>query len=95
MLHPSFPAATCTGGKEWQDCGTACPLTCDNYENPQTICTLECVSDCFCPEGKVDVNGVCVNPSACPGGFDITFVFVVLAHFSLLTLRDRSQSVLI
>ena len=55
----------CTGGKEWQECGTACPLTCDNYDNPPFACTLQCVQGCFCPSGKVDLNGVCVEPHMC------------------------------
>ena len=48
------------------DCGTACPSTCDNYDVP-VACTLQCVSGCFCPPGKVDVDGVCVDPSMCSG----------------------------
>ena len=62
-LHPP---ATCPGGKEWQDCGTLCPLTCDNY-NFTSSCPDQCVPGCFCPEGTVDFNGVCVDPSICPG----------------------------
>ena len=57
---------TCSGGKEQNECGSACPLTCDNYENPP-FCTRQCVSGCFCPEGKVDLNGVCVNKTTCAG----------------------------
>ena len=62
-LHPP---ATCPGGKEWQDCGTLCPLTCDNY-NFTLSCPDQCVPGCFCPKGTVDFNGVCVDPSICPG----------------------------
>ena len=60
--------ATCSGGKEWQDCGTACPLTCYNY-NSTFSCISLCVPGCFCPQGTVDHNGECVNPSQCPGKF--------------------------
>ena len=56
----------CTGGKEWQECGTACPLTCDNYNTP-LVCTLQCVVGCFCPNGKVELDGACVEPSMCSG----------------------------
>jgi len=56
----------CSGGKEWQDCGTACPPTCYNY-NSTFSCIPLCVSSCFCPQGTVDHNGECVNPSQCPG----------------------------
>ena len=56
----------CTGGKEWQECGTACPLTCDNHDEPQT-CTFQCVQGCFCPGGTVEHNGTCVTTDQCPG----------------------------
>lgn len=60
-------SANCTGGKEWQECGTACPLTCDNYDT-DFACTKQCVEGCFCPEGKVELDGICVDPSKCSGG---------------------------
>ena len=55
----------CTGGKEWQECGTACPLTCDNYNTP-LACTEQCVEGCFCPEGTVLHEEECVAISDCP-----------------------------
>ena len=76
-----FSSATCSGGKEWQDCGTACPPTCDNY-NTTIICTTQCVSGCFCPEGMVDHNGECVDPSACPGMPTEVYLYPFL-HFTL------------
>ena len=65
-LSNSAPTENCTGGKEWQDCGSACPRTCDNYEQ-DIACTLQCVQGCFCPEGKVELDGTCVEPSMCSG----------------------------
>ena len=60
-----FLCVDCTGGKEWQECGTACPLTCDNYDELQ-ICTLQCVQGCFCPGGTVERNGTtCVTTDQC------------------------------
>ena len=79
LLHVCLPPANCTGGKEWNTCGTACPLTCDNYET-DIACTRQCVQDCFCPEGKVDLNGVCVEPSICSGGFGICLIFFRYAY---------------
>ena len=32
----------CTGGKELQECASACPLTCANYASPP----LECIQPC-------------------------------------------------
>ena len=74
----------CTGGKEWLECGTACPLTCDNYDNPPFACTLQCVQGCFCPAGKVDLNGVCVESSTCAGGLSSNdFILHVTEYFLL------------
>jgi hypothetical protein len=33
---PGDTDTVCTGEKEWQDCGTACPLTCDNHDTLRT-----------------------------------------------------------
>ena len=47
-------------------CGSACPLTCANKDNPPD-CIQECVQGCFCPTGMVtNAQGTCVSPSACP-----------------------------
>ena len=63
--HP--PTPTCTSGKVFQSCGTACPRTCDNYQQAFLPCTRQCVIGCFCPEGMVEMGDTCVPPSECPG----------------------------
>ncbi|KAK0074420.1 hypothetical protein PV325_008384 [Microctonus aethiopoides] len=35
-------------GEIFMECGTACPATCDNY-NENGGCSMQCVSGCFCP----------------------------------------------
>lgn len=51
-------------GEVYQDCGTACPTTCENKNN--TVCTRQCVSGCFCTAGKVRRNdGECVDEQSC------------------------------
>ena len=85
----SLPPA-CSGGKEWQDCGTACPLTCDNYGTPVT-CTEQCVSGCFCPQGMVDLNGVCVDPASCGGLTPLQLSsHLLLSFLPLLSLLSMS-----
>ena len=84
ILSPFSHADMCSGGKVWSDCGTACPTTCDNY-NTTVVCTLQCVRGCFCPQGKVDLNGVCVNSSMCSGQYLYTIIilcksFVVIVY---------------
>ncbi|KFM75510.1 Tissue factor pathway inhibitor, partial [Stegodyphus mimosarum] len=57
----------CGENQEYQECGTACPLTCNNYENPPKICPLMCISGCHCVKGFVKTNdGRCVKPEHCP-----------------------------
>ncbi|XP_025015942.1 von Willebrand factor-like [Tetranychus urticae] len=53
----------CTKPKVFSTCGSACPPTCDN---PNPICTLQCVKGCFCPKGTLlNRSGECVKN--CPG----------------------------
>ncbi|KAG5679449.1 hypothetical protein PVAND_009014 [Polypedilum vanderplanki] len=61
------PPPTCSKAHEvYTDCGTACPLTCDNKDSQQ-ICTMQCVAGCFCEAGYVrDNNGDCILPEKCP-----------------------------
>ena len=67
-LPPSQPTLpSCTNGKVFQTCGTACPRTCDNYQQEFLPCTRQCVADCFCPSGLVEMGDRCVSPSECPG----------------------------
>ena len=68
---------SCSGGKEWQECASVCPLTCDNYDGAPVDCGLPCMEGCVCPEGKVELDGVCVNPSTCGGNFSVNVHFSV------------------
>nr|ADY39579.1 hypothetical protein [Hottentotta judaicus] len=52
--------------EEYQECGTARPITCANYHNPPTGCTEQCVSDCFCKNGYYRAsNRACVLLKDC------------------------------
>jgi hypothetical protein len=55
----------CTGGREWQECGTACPLSCSNYTT-EVVCTVQCVQGCFCPYGSYIHEDGCVPITECP-----------------------------
>ena len=59
--------SACSGGMEWQECATACPLTCDTYATAPVDCTLPCTEGCVCFHGMVKLDGVCVDPSTCAG----------------------------
>ena len=53
----------CPAGQEYKGCGSACPRTCD--QTPK-ICTSQCVQGCFCSEGTVLHNNICIPPYECP-----------------------------
>ena len=64
-----YTAVDCPGGLEYQECGSACPVTCENHANPP-VCLDICVDGCFCPPGQVLLNStstVCVAVEDCPG----------------------------
>ncbi|XP_065159929.1 mucin-6-like isoform X2 [Atheta coriaria] len=62
------PVPECNDPKrEYDECGTACPPTCQNLNETSVICTDQCVSGCFCKYPYVeDDNGECVDPCECP-----------------------------
>ena len=64
MTMPPTPG--CINGKVYTTCGTACPLTCGNYQDQPSGCTLQCVIGCVCPSGMVEYEDGCVAPSDCP-----------------------------
>lgn len=49
----SYFLEKCFENENFLDCGSSCPDTCDNYKNPNRICTLQCVQGCFCKAGLV------------------------------------------
>ena len=67
--------SVCTNGMIFSDCGTACPLTCKNKDNPPG-CIEVCVEGCFCPKNLVVLEGGCVLPENCPNEGNYTVVHV-------------------
>ena len=56
----------CGPNETYNNCGTACPDTCENYQDPGRICTEQCVAGCFCEKGLVrNKLGKCVKPEQC------------------------------
>jgi hypothetical protein len=60
---PSASPPICTGGREWNQCGSACTPSCEDL-NP--VCILMCVARCQCPFGEVEHAGSCVPSTTCP-----------------------------
>jgi len=55
----------------YDDCGTACPETCTNYElirSGKVVCPDVCKAGCFCKKGLVrdDATKKCVATTECP-----------------------------
>ncbi|XP_076335267.1 von Willebrand factor-like [Tachypleus tridentatus] len=52
----------CMGGLQWYDCAP-CPTTCEDDE-----CDTDelCIPGCFCPEGMVRHNDMCIEMEDCP-----------------------------
>ncbi|XP_071788249.1 uncharacterized protein [Asterias amurensis] len=61
------PDVECRDGKIYQECGTACPMTCENVRSDELIgCPAICIQGCFCPPGSVlDSDGMCVKQRQC------------------------------
>ena len=60
-----FSAVECSEGMVYQQCGPACPQTCDNRRRSE--CIGGCVDGCFCPSGQVLSNGQCIDQANCSG----------------------------
>ena len=66
----------CSENEEYQTCGTACPLTCEDLRfpvpKPPKFCILVCKVGCFCKAGFYRAaDGSCVPPSECCGENEI------------------------
>ncbi|KXJ81878.1 hypothetical protein RP20_CCG017355 [Aedes albopictus] len=64
------PAKQCPSREIYNECGTACPATCDSIKRNDgpKICTANCVIGCFCDRGYVrnTNSGRCVVAEDCP-----------------------------
>ncbi|XP_055604409.1 von Willebrand factor-like [Uranotaenia lowii] len=59
---------SCGPFQDYSDCGTACPMTCNEYfTNPgDKVCPAVCVAGCFCKPGYIlNHLGKCVKPIKC------------------------------
>ena len=68
----------CPADMIYQQCGEACPKTCDTDENNR--CVGGCVEGCFCPSGRVLWKGRCINETDCAGAYCIYILFVYLIY---------------
>lgn len=74
VLPIDCPTRACIlSNEEYRQCGTACTITCDSYQQIQDIenqCPDICVRGCFCKHGYVrSSTGLCILPTRCPRPF--------------------------
>uniref|UniRef100_A0A8C5PXX9 TIL domain-containing protein n=1 Tax=Leptobrachium leishanense TaxID=445787 RepID=A0A8C5PXX9_9ANUR len=51
---------------EYRECGTTCPTSCLNKDQPSRMCALHCVSGCFCEGDYIeDGYGRCIHSKYC------------------------------
>ncbi|XP_055930162.1 zonadhesin-like [Argiope bruennichi] len=66
-IRPELCPVVCKENEQFQECGSACPLTCDNIGTSNVPCPQQCVKGCFCKPGYVrDRTGRCILPNFCP-----------------------------
>ena len=65
------PPLVCNNGKVCTTWGTACPLTCGNYQDQPFVCTAQCIIGCVCPTGMMKHEDGCVAPSYFPGNISL------------------------
>ncbi|KAF8763268.1 thrombin inhibitor hemalin-like [Argiope bruennichi] len=67
----------CPANSHYDECGTACPDTCDNYKDPPLFCIRMCNPGCHCDKGYVRVKEdveECLKPEQCPNSANELFV---------------------
>ncbi|KAM8834963.1 alpha-tectorin [Synchiropus picturatus] len=55
----------CPENSHFDECTTACPLTCSNLDEPEAPCPLPCQEGCQCEHGFALRDGLCISRSDC------------------------------
>ncbi|XP_043501105.1 chymotrypsin inhibitor-like [Polistes fuscatus] len=58
-------ASECGPNGEFNNCGSLCDPTCDNFNQPRQPCVQVCVPKCTCKSPYVLKGSQCVLPSQC------------------------------
>ncbi|NXH25525.1 OTOG protein, partial [Myiagra hebetior] len=71
-VHFQQCAITCAEPLTYSECINCCPVSC--HQQPQCIGSeLHCVDGCYCPDGLIYENGLCVKPMDCPCDYHGSF----------------------
>ncbi|XP_038045088.1 mucin-2-like, partial [Patiria miniata] len=60
-----FCGIQCSNGMEYNECGSACPRTCENMFF-SGVCDKRCIPGCQCPDGTYFDGATCVLKENCP-----------------------------
>ncbi len=72
----SITAQQCAEYEEFNECGTACPTTCENMKQGPIACIKICKSGCFCksPYVRSELSGQCVLTKDCGVWFNFSYL---------------------
>ncbi|NWT57135.1 OTOG protein, partial [Erythrocercus mccallii] len=71
-VHFQQCVITCAEPLTYSECIDCCPVSC--HQQPQCIGSeLHCIDGCYCPEGLIYENGLCVKPMDCPCDYHGSF----------------------
>ena len=66
FLFSDVATEECIGDLVWNDCGSPCTATCDNYKD--LVCIERCDRRCECPRDRPILrDGRCIKEEQCPG----------------------------
>ncbi|KAK7926066.1 hypothetical protein WMY93_008376 [Mugilogobius chulae] len=65
ILSSPSSALPCPENSHFEECTTACPLTCSNLDEPEEPCPLPCQEGCQCEDGFALMDGLCVARRDC------------------------------
>ncbi|KFV49306.1 Otogelin, partial [Tyto alba] len=71
-MHLQQCVITCAEPLTFTECINCCPVSC----HPQSQCIdseLACIDGCYCPDGLIYENGLCVKPMDCPCDYHGSF----------------------
>lgn len=66
MAYTAVREQPCRENEVYDECGSLCHPTCENYEDPPGLCPAICVAGCYCADPLLrSVDGSCVAEAAC------------------------------
>uniref|UniRef100_A0A8C0UK29 Otogelin n=1 Tax=Cyanistes caeruleus TaxID=156563 RepID=A0A8C0UK29_CYACU len=97
-VHFQQCVITCADPLTYSECINCCPVSC--HQHSQCIGSeLHCIDGCYCPEGLIYENELCVKPMDCPCDYHGSFfemgsvaVFMTYLHYFLCFSAECSVS---